>query len=362
MHKTNNKIAIISSSLGNGGAERFAGVLSFILSDLEYEIHHIIVNNRADYEFTGTLYNLGQLCENETTIIKKIKKGFLLNRYLKKNSIAIIIDNRTRNHLLRDCITKWIYGDRRVFFIIHSSKIKDYLPTNKLLAKFLYCKAAQLVCVAKEIETEVIKKYNFKNTTLIYNPIKISLQETSQNDKIPEKFILFFGRIEEKVKNFTLMLTSFKDSKIYEKGYKLVIMGNGADCGFVKSLIDVMGLKQFVEKVPYQKNPFEYVQKARYTILTSYYEGFPMSIIESLVLGTPVISVDCNSGPNEIIIDEQNGLLVENHNALKLAQAMSRLVIEQDLYNHCKNNATNSVAHLSYENIAKQWQKILFKN
>jgi glycosyltransferase involved in cell wall biosynthesis len=44
-------------------------------------------------------------------------------------------------------------------------------------------------------------------------------------------------------------------------------------------------------------NPFDIVQNARFTVLTSHYEGFPMSIVESLALGTPVVAVDCNSGP-----------------------------------------------------------------
>jgi glycosyltransferase involved in cell wall biosynthesis len=56
------------------------------------------------------------------------------------------------------------------------------------------------------------------------------------------------------------------------------------------------------------------VQNARFTVLTSHYEGFPMSMVESLALGTPVVTVDCNSGPREIVIDEYNGLLVENYN------------------------------------------------
>jgi glycosyltransferase involved in cell wall biosynthesis len=36
-------------------------------------------------------------------------------------------------------------------------------------------------------------------------------------------------------------------------------------------------------------------------------------MVESLALGT-VVTVDCNSGPREIVIDEYNGLLVENYN------------------------------------------------
>jgi glycosyltransferase involved in cell wall biosynthesis len=56
--------------------------------------------------------------------------------------------------------------------------------------------------------------------------------------------------------------------------------------------------------LPFNSNPFDIVQNARFTVLTSHYEGFPMSMVESLALGTPVVTVDCNSGPREIVIDE----------------------------------------------------------
>jgi glycosyltransferase involved in cell wall biosynthesis len=86
-----------------------------------------------------------------------------------------------------------------------------------------------------------------------------------------------------------------------------------------------------------------------------------MSIIESLALGVPVVSVDCQSGPAELIRNEHNGLLVPNHNAAALAQAIGRFARDTNLYDICRNNAAASVAHLSVDNIAAQWQQILEK-
>ena len=86
-----------------------------------------------------------------------------------------------------------------------------------------------------------------------------------------------------------------------------------------------------------------------------------MSIIESLALSTPVVAVNCNSGPAEVIQNEWNGLLVENYNPNALAKAMERLINDVDLYDICKANALKSVQHLSVENISKQWNQILAK-
>ncbi len=88
-----------------------------------------------------------------------------------------------------------------------------------------------------------------------------------------------------------------------------------------------------------------------FTVLTSRYEGFPRSILESLALGTPVISVDCKSGPNEIIQNNLNGLLIENDNSEALAQAMNLLFEDKELYLQCKNNSKLSVIDFSEERL-----------
>src|SRR5690606_1297415 len=98
--------------------------------------------------------------------------------------------------------------------------------------------------------------------------------------------------------------------------------GDGPDKNLIRSKISELKLDDDVKVIPYQSNPFHYVSQAEFTLLTSRYEGFPMSVVESLAVGTPVIAVDCKSGPSEIIVDKVNGLLVPNHNVEALAEAI----------------------------------------
>lgn len=353
------KIAIISTSLSAGGAERFAGSLGLMLEELHFEIHHIVINDEVDFHFNGKLLNLGKLCNQNNAFVKKIKKGILLHQYLNENGINVIIDNRTRNNFIRELFSQWIFGKRKKFAIIHSFKINNYLPKSIFLAKILYKNTKKLICVSKDIENNVHAKYGFENIQTIYNSIDLPKQGFDAPKNLPEKYILFFGRLEEKVKNITLLLDAFLASKIFESGYKLIILGDGPDTDFVKNKIEEMGLATNVLMIPYTDKPFGYVKSARFTVLTSNYEGFPMSIIESLALGTPVVAVDCNSGPREIIQNRQNGLLVENYNVQALGNAIKTLADDDELYEICINNAAKSLMHLSTENIAKQWLKIL---
>ena len=162
MTQNKNKVAIISTSLGSGGAERFASLLSFMLEKLNMEVHNIIINDVVDYEYGGKLLNLGIESSSSFSFLKKIKKGFLLNNYLKENKINLIIDNRPRNNLTREIITKWIYGDRRKWFVVHSFNIDTYFPKSVFLSKFLYQKAEKIICVSHAIEEVVKTKVRFK--------------------------------------------------------------------------------------------------------------------------------------------------------------------------------------------------------
>lgn len=355
----NNKIAIVSASLGMGGAERFAGLLSLMLDDLGYEVHNLIILDHVDYGFKGKLVNLGKVFAAEKGIFRALKKGRYIAQYLSENNIETIIDNRSRPTFLREVFTKWIYGKRRVYFMVHSSSIAMYFPSLTVGANYLYKNAAKLICVSKGIEESIRKKYHLKNTTTIYNPILFPETTAEKPNGIPENYLLYFGRLEEDIKNLNLLLDSFSLSKIYETGTQLLIIGDGTGKDFIISKIKELKLENQVQLLPFQKNIVPYIQHAAYSVLTSRFEGFPMSVIESLAAGTPVVSVDCETGPREIIQHRFNGLLVPNHDTKALAEAFKMMNEDGDLYQTCKKNAQKSVELLSLTSIAQQWQHIL---
>ena len=357
--KNNNKIAIVSASLGVGGAERFAGLLSLMLEDLDYEVHHIIILDHVDYDFKGKLVNLGKLFAKDKGIFRGIKKGKYIAKYLHENDIQMVIDNRSRPTIIRELFTKWIYGNRKTYYFFHSSNLEMYLTNSVFFAKYIFGKATKLVCVSNEIEEKLKSKYHFINTKTIYNPVVFPENVAQKPTDVPGNYILFFGRLEEEIKNFSLLLKAFSVSKIYETGNKLLIIGDGSNKDFILDKVRELQLENQVQILPFQKNITPYIQHAKCTILTSRFEGFPMSIIESLAAGIPVISVDCETGPKEIIQNNHNGLLLPNHDENALANAIKSMIEDEKLYQICKNNAQKSVEHLSLTTIAQQWKQLL---
>ena len=355
------KICIVTSSLGKGGAEKSSAVLSILLDNLGYEVHVISILNRIDYDYKGTLLNLGALKDKDASFFGTLKRFTVFLNYLRSHNFDFIIDSRSRPSILKQfLINKVLYVNEKVIFIVHSAFLKNYIPDNKFIAKYLYSNAFKFVTVSKTIKTKLTKKYHFENVKVIHNAV-----DKPQMTALPNRYCfqktscIFFGRIEDEVKNLTLLIDSYKRSELIDHNIKLVILGDGNDKLKLEKKVQATSLSEHIVFLSYTKNPYPIVSKAMCTVLTSYYEGFPTMLVESLSLGTPVISVNCESGPSEIILDTHNGLLVDNHNPDLLADAMNRFVTDDELYSHCKKNAKKSVEKFSMENISNDWERII---
>ena len=361
MTKQRLKIAIITSSLGGGGAQKSSANLSFVLSKLDYDVHIISILNQIDYEYQGKLLNLGKLKDQNDSIFGKIKRFRLFYNYLKSENFDYIIDSRARPTFFKQLlINKILYAHQKVIYVVHSYRLKNYIPKSRFLAKVLYKNAFQLVAVSQEIKKLIQLKYGFNQVSTIYNCLsKSELVANQDTPKLPQKFILFFGRIDDQVKNISLLIDAYNQSKLAVNNTKLVILGEGPDTTYLKQKTVDLQLQHQIVFLPYCADPSSIIKRALFSVLSSRYEGFGMVLIESLSFGIPVVSVDCKSGPSEVINHKENGLLVDNHNPIALADAFNEFIENKKLYNHCKEQAKQSVEKFSDDIISKSWLNLL---
>ena len=146
-----------------------------------------------------------------------------------------------------------------------------------------------------------------------------------------EKEIVSVGRLNIP-KNFPLLIRAF--AKISEKhqDYILKIYGQGGLLESLKKLTRELGVEEKVEFPGYVNDIPKVLQKASLFVLSSHYEGMPNALAEAMSLGLPCISTDCPvGGPRFLINEEENGILVPVDDDDALADAIERVLNNEDL-------------------------------
>jgi len=349
--------------LAGGGAERSCAMLSEMLVAQGYDVHIATLNDEIDYPYAGTLFNLGAIKKDKDILGKRYKRFRKFRSYLIRNKIEMVIDHRPKNQYYRELFYHhYVYKGLKRIYVIHSSNPSLYLTQQpKKFVKLLNRNAAN-VAVSHHVEDNVLKPLGVKHSRTVYNAYNPKWAEPkSQLPKELENgtFILSYGRIEDSVKDFSFLIRSFEESKLWAKDVKLVIMGEGSDKEKLQALAATMDAAQYILFLPYMSEPFVVIKQARFVCLTSHFEGFPMVLVESLSLGTPVVSLDIDSGPSEIIQHEKNGLLVAKREVSLFAEAMCNMVENDSLYQDCSQYARKSVVQFSFDSISEEWNKLI---
>jgi UDP-D-galactose:(glucosyl)LPS alpha-1,6-D-galactosyltransferase len=137
------------------------------------------------------------------------------------------------------------------------------------------------------------------------NPIKNCIEKIITRPQKP--IFIFVGRLDNKQKNISFMLKAL--SKIGPPNWELIIIGEGNDRKVLMALSKNLGISDKIKWHGFKTNPFNDLQEVSALLLTSRFEGFGMVLVEANQRGIPVISSDCLSGPEDIVIPGINGHL-----------------------------------------------------
>ena len=132
-------------------------------------------------------------------------------------------------------------------------------------------------------------------------------------------------------------LVSFKDLPtllhafaivVERRSARLVLLGDGPERPHLEALAERLGIREQVDFLGFQINPFAYMARARVFVLSSAVEGLPGVLIQAMACGTSVVSTNAPGGAREILEDGRWGKLVPIGDAAAMADAIGETIAE----------------------------------
>ncbi|WP_066219197.1 glycosyltransferase family 4 protein [Formosa haliotis] len=279
-------------------------------------------------------------------------------KYGPKRDYALIDTYSTQNFYYALVVSQVCRFIRLPYIpILHGGNLPQRLTRNPKLCKLLFQPAKALVSPSRYLES-VFKTHGYTN--VVYIPNSLQIENYLFQSKPIAVIKLLWVRSFSTIYNPKLAIDILK--KLLDTGHKaeLCMVGPDTDGSIseVKAYADTLGLfVTFTGKLTKQKWT-TLAQDYNVFINTTNFDNMPVSVIEAMALGLPVIST--NVGGMPFLIDhEQDGLLVPPNDADAFVEAINRLKDQPELVVKLTKQARAKVETYDWEVVKAKWISVL---
>lgn len=307
MEKNKKRIMLIVPMLDQGGLERVCAMTAQLLKE-EYDVHLAIFNT------TGMIYDVSGVD------VADLNLGAVQGRVNKAVNVFRRVQRVRKLKKQLEIGLSYSFGPTANLVNVLSKQnditwvgIRGYGALGSKGPMKLVCALAdRVISCTRVMEQEIAAGFRVNKISTLYNPCDLAgigqlagqtVQETYQTFlEKPGKTIVSMGRAHD-VKGFWHLIKSFSLAKQQIRELKLMIVGDG-DYSAYEELAEKLGIRDAVLFTGVQKNPFSLLARSDLYALTSQSEGFPNALIEAMACGIPCISVNCKTGPAEILQED----------------------------------------------------------
>lgn len=306
-------IVFVINNLAGGGAERVTINLAKYLRKAGHQSHIICLEDKIELpvpeDVPVHIFSIGfKFRWLPRKIRHQVLLAPLLDRFIRRNC--------QEPDLVISCLPPADYimafsKLQNVYLSIHSTlsmvmRSTSTKRTDRRLRRHLrYYKRKPCVCVSKGVLEDLRTFFpDRQDLTYIYNPIDADLIQQQGKEKVNEYLghaIIHVGRFHRS-KRQDRLVQAYARSGVNNPLFFIGRIGNNnVYYEQAKNLASSLGVAEKIHFLGFKPNPYAYMARASLLVLSSDYEGLGMVILEAIVLGIPVLSTDCPSGPSEIL-------------------------------------------------------------
>lgn len=323
------KIIILNTSLRDRGSDRvfldhvkefgrFATVRPVVLEPSENQ--PLLVAN-APVAGLGAAVAAGGVLP---TIARFLQQARHLRRLVDRENADVVVSHSEPSNI----VNVLSMSRARKILVLHNSIVNEPSPGRRYALfrqmvgfPVLYNSASRVVAVSADLANEM-RSFGIRNAVGIPNFFNNAQIFERSMEAIPDniepifwhgrKILVTMGRLEDQ-KQHDKLIEVFCAARAANYPIRLLIMGSGSlrdallarcrerDIKAVTVGLDSIDRHADVVFAEWQRNPFSILRQCDLFLFPSLWEGFPMALCEAMIVGLPVISSDCPTGPREIL-------------------------------------------------------------
>lgn len=322
---------IVADSLGAGGTERFASVLSSELAKLSYDVSLVTLEPTAGDHFVlhpdVRRLRVGVERPRKAGLARRLFKYFETVRNLRgvvrTSQPDVIVALGWSTNVLTLASTALL--DVPIIVSERTDPREHGVGLWRVAQRITYLRADQLVVQTAVVGRVMRRWVRPGRISVIPNPVPASAFEAVREPAaVPT--ICAVGRLDS-VKGFDVLIRALSLVRERMPATTLILVGEGPMRRDLEELAAALRVTDAVTFTGLVDDPSLIVRTAWCSCLPSRFEGFPNALIEAMALGVPVVATDCRSGPSEIL-GGSAGILVPVDDPAALGRALTEILAD----------------------------------
>ena len=362
------RITLIISTLGPGGAERVMSIMANYWAAHGHYVTLVTVGSPDTdfYALDPHVQRVGlDLMRDSSNLLAAVRNNVLrvrrLRQAIKASQPEVVLSFLGRTNVL--VLVSTIGLGRPVIVSEHTDPRQNGVGYIwAALRRLLYPRSAAVVVLTNGLRPWAERFVKRETVHIIPNPVQVPAMafesNGAQEPRGSGRTVAAMGRLNP-VKGFDLLLKAFARCAEKHTDWSLIILGEGDERSRLEAMASDLGIKDRVTLPGLAKDPLRILRRTDLFVLSSRYEGFPMALVEAMACKLPVISTDYPSGPQDIVRDGVNAILVPPNDVNALAGAMDRLMANHAERQRLGANAVQVIERFRIDKVMNMWDNLL---